>query len=321
MKTRSLLTYAAIVVFALWCGAIFRTDLARISFASLWRLHQAILVASAFSLLNYLLRALRWHHYLRRLGHHMTLRFVTLTYFAGFAFTLSPGKVGEMAKAQYYRQTGVPLSDTAAAFFVERMLDVLAMAALAALGLAALTRYTWLLAVVGAALLTALLLLAAAPWAAWRQRLDTIGLSGARRALLDSVLLMLLSARQLLQPRIVAGGFLLGLLSWALEGSGLLLLAQQLAPTVALGWGEAVSIYAIAIIVGALSFLPGGLGSTEAVMAALLSAHGYAPSDAIVITLLCRLVTLWLAVAVGWLAVAALRYSSAPPLRPTGSQR
>jgi len=56
-----------------------------------------------------------------------------------------------------------------------------------------------------------------------------------------------------------------------------------------------------------LSFLPGGLGSTEAVMAALLFAHGYTMPQAILLTLICRLLTLWLAVVIGWACVGLLR--------------
>jgi uncharacterized membrane protein YbhN (UPF0104 family) len=61
------------------------------------------------------------------------------------------------------------------------------------------------------------------------------------------------------------------------------------------------------VLIGGLSFLPGGLGSTEAVMTTLLGKMGYALGDALLITLSCRLVTLWLAVILGWLAVLILR--------------
>ena len=82
-------------------------------------------------------------------------------------------------------------------------------------------------------------------------------------------------------------------------------------------YSSAVGIYATATIIGAFSFLPGGLGSTEAVMVALLAARGYGLSDSILITLVCRVCTLWLAVAAGWLAVLVLRRTTpaAAPLR------
>jgi uncharacterized membrane protein YbhN (UPF0104 family) len=46
-------------------------------------------------------------------------------------------------------------------------------------------------------------------------------------------------------------------------------------------------------------------------MAALLVAHGYATPQAILLTLICRLLTLWLAVVIGWLCVWLLRNESA----------
>jgi uncharacterized protein (TIRG00374 family) len=68
--------------------------------------------------------------------------------------------------------------------------------------------------------------------------------------------------------------------------------------------------------VGALSFLPGGLGSTEAVMTTLLVAHGFAVGNAVLVTLVCRLVTLWLAVLLGWVAALFHRQRSLAPAVP-----
>jgi len=76
----------------------------------------------------------------------------------------------------------------------------------------------------------------------------------------------------------------------------------------------AVGIYAVAVLVGALSFLPGGLGSTEAVMTTLLVAHGTSFGDAVFVTLACRIVTLWLAVVLGWVAVLSLRQRALAPV-------
>ncbi|MEQ1529876.1 MAG: flippase-like domain-containing protein, partial [Methylococcales bacterium] len=120
---------------------------------------------------------------------------------------------------------------------------------------------------------------------------------------------MLLSAKALLRPKLLVTGFLLGLLAWAGEGVGLLVISDMSDGTL-MTMSTAIGIYAIAVIVGALSFLPGGLGSTEAVMIALLNNQGYPMPDAILLTLVCRLLTLWLAVAIGWLAVWILRFKS-----------
>jgi uncharacterized membrane protein YbhN (UPF0104 family) len=105
----------------------------------------------------------------------------------------------------------------------------------------------------------------------------------------------------------VVFGVLVGLVGWGLEGLGFAVLCSMLAP----GHLDAfsVGIYAIAVLVGALLFLPGVLGGTEAAMSALIASQGYAFADARLITLACRLVTLWFAVLLGWLAVFALRFT------------
>ena len=59
---------------------------------------------------------------------------------------------------------------------------------------------------------------------------------------------------------------------------------------------------------GALSALPAGLGGTEALLTGLLVAHGASAGSALGMTVMVRLLTLWLAVAIGLLA---LLYSAA----------
>jgi uncharacterized protein (TIRG00374 family) len=69
----------------------------------------------------------------------------------------------------------------------------------------------------------------------------------------------------------------------------------------------AVFVYAISMLAGALSFLPGGLGGAEIVMVSLLVWKGMGSADAIAATVLIRLSTLWFAVAIGVAALLALR--------------
>ena len=113
----------------------------------------------------------------------------------------------------------------------------------------------------------------------------------------------------LLAPQAVILGLALGLLAWGAEGVGLWVLGA-LAPGATMTVGAAVGIYAVAIVVGAISFLPGGLGTTEAVMVALLLRQGCTMPEALLLTLACRLLTLWFAVVLGWLAVGILKLRS-----------
>ena len=124
---------------------------------------------------------------------------------------------------------------------------------------------------------------------------------------LQSVFRTLAAARILLSPWLALSALLLGLVAWGSEGVGLHVIGV-LVPDRELSAATALGIYSVAIVVGAISFLPGGLGSTEAVMAALLLRQGYALPEAMLLTLTCRVLTLWLAVMLGWIAMGLLRW-------------
>jgi uncharacterized membrane protein YbhN (UPF0104 family) len=71
---------------------------------------------------------------------------------------------------------------------------------------------------------------------------------------------------------------------------------------------QAAGFYAVAMVGGALSLLPAGLGGMEALLTGLLVLHGAGAAQALGITVLVRVLTLWLAVAIGALALV---YSAA----------
>ena len=73
----------------------------------------------------------------------------------------------------------------------------------------------------------------------------------------------------------------------------------------------AIFVYAISMLAGALSFLPGGLGGAEAIMISLLVLKGMAMPAAIAATVFIRLATLWFAVLIGLLALYKSRKGEA----------
>jgi uncharacterized protein (TIRG00374 family) len=306
--------YVLMLLFAAWSLYSIHGDLAKLSLAPLLHSWDLVAIASLLSMLNYVLRIVRWRAYLRRLGHDLSLRFAGLTFVSGFAYTLSPGKVGEMTRARYYVPLGVPIRDTAGAFFCERFLDIVAVVALSMLLFSGSARYQPIIILGAVGSLVILLALALLPWPALAQSVQTsTRIPNSLRQALSKAVGALASTRVLLRPGTLLMGFVLGLIAWGLEGVGLGLLSSVF-PATHLDMLTGVGIYAVAVLIGGLSFLPGGLGSTEAVMTALLATHGYSVSEALVITLLCRLVTLWLAVVLGWIAILILRQRQASPV-------
>ncbi len=300
-----------VAIFAVACLCALRSDIALVSPAPLLRAWDLVLLAALLSLLNYALRIIRWQRYLTRLGHFMPVAFVCLTYLAGFAFTVSPGKVGEIARAQYYSRFGISLPEVAGAFFIERLMDVSAMMVLATLMVAAMPEYRFAAWSGGVLAVVAIASLAIVPWGRLANALEKRQWPAPVRRLGVVATKTLVAARALLSPDLLLLGFLVGCVAWGLEGTGLYVLGSMF-PGVPLPSAAGVGIYAVAVLVGALSFLPGGLGGTEAVMTALLTTQGYTVGEAFLITMACRIVTLWLAVGIGWVAVFLLRNRMLP---------
>lgn len=71
-------------------------------------------------------------------------------------------------------------------------------------------------------------------------------------------------------------------------------------------WDGVTLAYGAAQIVGSLPVVPGGLGIVEGSLAVILAAYGATRGDAISVALAYRLVSFWLAIAVGWASVGAI---------------
>jgi uncharacterized protein (TIRG00374 family) len=100
-------------------------------------------------------------------------------------------------------------------------------------------------------------------------------------------------------------GLIIGLLAWSAEGLAFWYLATLAGADLSHLAGQ--FIYAFSVLVGAASFLPGGLGGTEVAMTGLLINAGLSESASVAVTVLCRLATLWFAILLGLFALAGLR--------------
>ncbi|MES1927148.1 lysylphosphatidylglycerol synthase transmembrane domain-containing protein [Salinisphaera sp. T31B1] len=255
------------------------------------------------SLINYALRFGRWHGYLHWLGEHVPVLRHAVIYLAGFALTTTPGKAGEGLRSVYLARLGVPYPHSLAAFFAERFLDLLAIALLSMLVLIAFSGYVWW--VIAPIVALGVMLVAIRQ----RRLLEALQRRTAKpetriQSMLQSIATAWDQAFALMANRPLYAGLAVGLLAWAAEGVSLFVIAHGLGIELALE--TAIGIYAVSMLVGALSFVPGGLGGTEAVMALLLKLSGVDGSTAIAITLIARIATLWFAVVIGLVALGGL---------------
>lgn len=296
LPLKPLLLVLGVVATAYAAALLVWGDSPRASLEHLWS--WTGLQAGLLCLLNYGLRGLRWRLWMAHHGRHFGPLEGLRLYLAGYAFTPTPGNVGEAVRGLMLARNPLGAGQSLAIFGAERLADLLCLLLLC------LPALWWVLGQGGMA--------GAAP--AWLPGLLAAGLlAGA------VVLVVLFRMRRRVLQRF---GWLqeawhclawrplvwlaLTLLAWAAQGLAVWLICRAFG--VSPGPLEATGFYALAMVAGALSALPAGLGGTEAVLAGLLVGYGASPGTALGITVLTRLLTLWLAVAIGMLA---LLYSAA----------
>ncbi len=263
-------------------------------------------IVLVLSLLNYVLRFYRWTRYIS-LNAECSLPVYQhlLVYFAGFALTTTPGKAGEALRSIYLSQSGVNLSHSLSALFAERLVDLMTIVLLAFCIIDAATESTplWSIPIVFGITLSIFALVHSD-----LLRRVLHGLAHRSTNVLNKLFTyaseMLESSQKLLMPKEMMIGSSLGLVAWLAEGVGFYVILVHL--DIELSIATAIGIYGIAMLAGAISFIPGGLGSTELVMGGLLIALGADQSAAITATLVCRIATLWFAVALGMVSAAIL---------------
>lgn len=265
-------------------------------------------IVLGLSVANYGLRFIRWEIYLRHLESQIPALQSLAYYLVGFAFTTTPAKAGELVRSLYLKRHGVAYTHSLAAFFTERFVDLIAMVLLALVAALSFPEYQWSVLMTTALVMALLPLVHARSLHAFlERRLNSLS-SEKLRSMGSRLLNMLRSASTLLRSGPLYIGIALALIAWGAEGVAFHVILEALDMDTSLSL--AVGIYSVSVLVGALSFIPGGLGSTEAVMVVLLKLVGADTPTAIAGTLICRLATLWFAVIIGCVVLVTLEFSN-----------
>ena len=262
--------------------------------------------AAVFALVSFLLRFARWRWLLGRRGFEVSWWRGLAAYLSGFALTASPGKVGELLRIRYFGAMAVSADQVIACFVFERMMDLIAVSLLSILlvnFLPQLAAAFAFVAIVFAAVIAlswaSKFLASLAEWLQDNRRHETArfllavgkGLSGAM---------------SFFRPLEFTGSLGIGLAAWSIQSLGCVYLLAKLdiaAPPIA-----TFAVYPFALLIGAASMLPGGIGTTETAIVVLLHGFGVPLERAALAAIGMRLSTLWFAMALGFLAILFLEF-------------
>lgn len=299
-------------VFAFWLltlayvGLLLWVDQDKGLLAGFERLYSPLPFLLLLAVASLLTRYARWYWLLTRAS--VAIRPVRgfFAYLSGFAFTATPGKVGELLRIRYFQPMGIPPELVVSAFVYERAFDLIVVLCLAGIAAANFGVFPVVVLFVVLVLSTVFLL------AKFPNRVLHLAGYLERRHLRRLARLTEVFSRGFAQttvwlnPLDLFVSAVTGLAAWSLTAYAFVLLLDQLGldiPTLL-----AFSLYPVAMLAGAASMMPGGIGSTEVVLIALLAGLGVSLADGAIAAIGIRLATLWFATLLGLLSMLLLEF-------------
>ncbi|MDH7516720.1 MAG: lysylphosphatidylglycerol synthase transmembrane domain-containing protein [Bacteroidota bacterium] len=245
---------------------------------------------------NYTLRFWKWDYYTRVLAIRPPARKNLIIFLASFIMAVTPGKLGEVLKSYLLKEVnGTPISKSAPVILAERLTDFIGLTVIVVIGAFVFEQARTVVVGFAAFFLAITILLSMRNvslriLAVFDRSRFFRRFSRNIRTAYDSIYL-------LVRPRPFAWSSAISIGSWFFECLAYWLVLRAFhAPVPIL---KASFIYAFSTIVGAVSMLPGGLGTTEGSLTGLATLAGTPIDIAVASTFIIRACTLWYAVLIG----------------------
>ena len=252
-------------------------------------------------LLNFFVRFMKWHFYLKLLKIGISFKDSLYIFFSGLAMGVTPGKWGELLKSYMVKEVaGEPISKTAPIIFAERMTDIISLIILALIGTVIYEYDSISLIFLIVGFLILLYIIGNRSFGNFIiKKLKTIKLINKYITTIEN---LYNGSYELLKIVPLIKMILLSFIMWFIEFFGFYIILCNFIPNISFVWAS--FIYSLAIIIGSFSMLPGGLGFTEGTLTFFLVNHGLEKGNAVAITVIVRIVTLWFSVLLGFLVLS-----------------
>jgi uncharacterized protein (TIRG00374 family) len=258
------------------------------------------IVAQLLAILALYLKYVRWAYYIKILELKLSVKDSFLVFASGLLMSISPGKVGELLKSFLIKDKyDIPISVSSSAVISERIIEFISLIVLGIFGLALFNFGSEYLVVFMVISFGIMFIVFNTKFQNYAYK-TIIKLSKSNK-IIDDVKLFRSSFNKLFYKTHVYRMFLLSILTWIIECFAFYIIITGLYDNMAIIWS--VFSYTFAIFIGAISMLPGGLGTTEGALLYMLIQNEIIQSDAIIIILFIRIITLWLPVIIGFISL------------------
>ncbi len=129
-------TIMILILIVIYVAFLLSTDITKVQNNLKTMNYSYLLIAIALWSSGNIFRIIRWHLFLKEIEDKVPFKENVLYYLAGFAFLLSPGRLGEIIRSPYIkRDYGISIPKTASIVFVERFYELLGIIIVLSVGL------------------------------------------------------------------------------------------------------------------------------------------------------------------------------------------
>ena len=301
MKVLKKIIFIVIITIIVYAIFLFISDLDKISDKILNFKLEFLPIILGLVIFSWIISYFRWNILLKNQNIHIPHSLNFQIFLVGGALGITPGKIGELFKSQILKEKfNIPRTKTAPLFIVEKFLDLVSAMIVTVIGIWFIPEIGYL-AIIGLVISIILFKILTSK----KLFIQTISFLNKIK-FLSKYLEPLSSSHEILSKTLhskkMFSLLILSVFYWIVIGCAAFFVIEGFGFSVG-SILNIISTYSSSLIIGALSFIPGGIGIAEGSLIGLLTFQGIDVSEAIVIVVLIRIFTLWFSTITGFIAL------------------
>ena len=244
---------------------------------------------------------IKWHFLLKNSEVDVPLTKSIAVFFAGVAFEITPGQIGALIKSQILKTSyNIPRTKTVPIVIVEKVYDLIGAILASVIGIIILGMEIYLIAIAISVLAFIFFFMYHKPASElFFNRITKLKFFSKH---IENISGFYEIVQKSTNVRAATICILLALAYWFMVSAAAYYTLISFDVNI-LDYLKVLAIYSTSTLLGAISFIPAGIGITEGSIAGLFTLNGIDVSTALILAVMIRIFTLWYSVGVGFIAL------------------
>jgi len=244
---------------------------------------------------------IKWHFLLKNSEVNIPLTKSITVWFAGIAFSITPGHVGALIKSQILKtSSNIPRTKTVPIIIVETAYDLIGAILASVIGIIILGMEFYLIIIAISGLVVIFFFMYHKP--ASELFFNRIAKLKFFSKYIENLPEFYKIVKKSTNVKAATICILLALTYWFMVSAAAYYTLIAFDVNI-LDYLKVLAIYTTSSLLGAISFIPGGIGVTEGSIAGLFTLNGIDVSTALILSVMIRVLILWFSVCVGFIAL------------------